>query len=289
MTTSRMLLVDALNIVYRSFYAIAGLATSAGRPTNAVYGFIKTLMQLERIWQPTHWLVVFDGGLPAARLALCPAYKAQRPPMPDALRSQFQPLEAYLDGALIPRARLEGQEADDVLASAAARAAAEGFEVLVVSSDKDLMQIVDERVAMVGPGKVDEKEGPAYILRKTGVRPDQIVDWLSLTGDSSDNIQGVPGVGPKTASKWLSQWESLDGLWQHLDALEPARLRPALVDHREVVLRNARLIRLQRDIECFSALDNLKRQPPDVRRLKTFFEEMEFYSLANKLSEPTLL
>ncbi|MBU4199032.1 MAG: hypothetical protein KKG09_09875 [Verrucomicrobia bacterium] len=287
--TSRVLLVDALNIVYRSFYAIAGLATSSGRPTNAVYGFIKTLMQLERIWQPTHWLVVFDGGVPAERLALCPAYKAQRPPMPDALRAQFQPLETYLDGALIPRARLEGKEADDVLASVAARAAAEGFDVLVVSSDKDLMQIVDERVAMVGPGKVAEREGPDYVLRKTGVRPDQIVDWLALTGDSSDNIQGVPGVGAKTASKWLSQWESLDGLWRNLDALQPDKLRQALVEHREVVLRNVRLIRLQRDIECFSALDALKRHPPDARRLKTFFEDMEFYSLANKLSEPILL
>lgn len=287
--TSRVLLIDALNVVYRAFYAIAGLATSAGRPTNAVYGFIKSLMQLERIWRPTHWLVVFDGGAPAERLALCPAYKAQRPPMPDALRSQFQPLEEYLTGALIPRIRLEGQEADDVLASAAGRAAAEGAEVLVVSSDKDLMQIVDDRVALVTPGKVDEKGGPDYVLRKTGVRPDQIVDWLSLTGDQADNIEGVPGVGAKTAAKWLSQWDSLAGLWRNLAAVEPERLRQALVEHREVVLRNARLIRLQRELACFSALDDLKRQAPDVGRLKKFFEEMEFFSLANKLSEQSLL
>ena len=287
--TSRLLLVDALNIVYRAFYAITGLATSSGRPTNAVYGFIKTLMQLERVWQPTHWLIVFDGGLPPERLALCPDYKAQRPPMPDDLRSQFQPLEMYLDSALIPRARLEGKEADDVLASAADRAAAEGFEVLVVSSDKDLMQIVSERVALVPPGQIGAKAGPDYVLNKAGVRPEQIVDWLALMGDSADNIPGVPGVGAKTASKWLTQWGSIEELWRHLELLKPARLRQALSDHREIVLRNMQLVRLQRDIPCCSSLDGWCRRPPDIRRLKTFFEDMEFYSLANKISEPTLL
>jgi DNA polymerase-1 len=286
---SQLLLVDALNIFYRSFYAIADLATSAGRPTNAVYGFIKTLMQLERVWQPTHWLIVFDGGMPPERLALCPGYKAQRPPMPDALRSQFAPLETYLDSARIPRVRLENKEADDVLASAAARAEEEGFEVIVVSSDKDLMQIVDAHVAMVAPGKLVEKEGPDHVFRKTGVRPDQVVDWLALMGDSADNIPGVPGVGTKTAAKWLGLWGSLDSLWRHLDEIKPDKLRQALLDHREVVLRNARMVRLQRDINSFSSFDTLARRPPDPQRLKMFYEEMEFHSLANKLSEQTLL
>lgn len=283
------MLVDALNIFYRSFYAIAGLATSSGRPTNAVYGFIKTLAQLERIWQPTHWLVAFDGGTPAARLALCPEYKAGRPPMPDALRAQFAPLESYLDGARIPRARLEGQEADDVLASAAARAAAEDAEVLVVSSDKDLLQIVDRQVALVPPGKPAEKEGPEQVFQKTGVRPDQIVEWLALVGDNVDNIAGVPGVGAKTAAKWLAQWNNLENLWQHAAELKPDKLRQALIERRELVLRNVRLIRLQRDLESFASLEILARRPPDERRLKVFYEEMEFHSLAEKISQPALL
>jgi len=286
--TSRLLLVDALNIFYRSFFAVAGLATSSGRPTNAVFGFIKSLMQLERVWQPTHWLIVFDGGMPPERLALCPGYKAQRPPMPDDLRAQFQPLENYLDGARIPRVRIAGKEADDVLASAASRAAGEGLEVLVVSSDKDLMQIVDAQVAMVAPGKSAEKEGPDQVLRKTGVRPDQIVDWLALIGDSADNIPGVPGVGAKTAAKWLGQWGSLDNIWLHQGELKPEKLRQALAEQREVVLRNARMIRLERDLPGFASLADLTRRSPDVRQLKSFFEEMEFHSLANKLGEPTL-
>ena len=286
--TSRLLLVDALNIFYRAFFAVTGLATSSGRPTNAVFGFIKTLMQLERIWQPTHWLIVFDGGMPPERLALCPGYKAQRPPMPDALRAQFQPLEEYLDGARIPRVRIDAKEADDVLASVASRAAGEGFEVLVVSSDKDLMQIVDAQVAMVVPGNVAEKEGPEQVLRKKGVRPDQIVDWLALMGDSADNIPGVSGVGAKTAAKWLGQWESLDNIWLHGSEIKPEKLRQALADQREVVLRNVRMIRLQRDIRSFESMADLTRCPPDVQRLKSFFEEMEFHSMANKLSEQTL-
>jgi 5'-3' exonuclease len=285
----RLLLVDALNLVYRAFFAIADLATAAGRPTNAVFGFVKTMLQLERIWQPTHWLVVFDGGLPPERLALCPDYKANRPAMPDALRVQFPPLEMYLDGARIPRVRLAGKEADDVLASAARQAAAAGWEVLVVSSDKDLMQIVDDRVALVPPGKPEEKEGPERVFSRSGVRPDQVVDWLALMGDSADNIAGVPGVGAKTAAKWLAQWGSLENIWRRRAELQPEKLRQALSAHWEVVLRNARLIKLERDLDCVVSLADLLRRPPDIGRLQNFFKEMEFHSLAHKLSEPSLL
>ena len=284
----RLLLVDALNILYRAFYAISGLSTSSGQPTNAVFGFIKTLMHLERLWQPTHWLVVFDGAAPLARLELFPEYKAQRPPMPTALRSQFKPLEDYLDRARIPRLRLEDQEADDVLASAATRAATENYEVLVVSSDKDLMQIVDERVALVAPSKAQEKVDAPSVFGKTGVWPAQIVDWLALIGDSADNIAGVPGVGAKTAAKWLAQWDSLANIWQHLEELQPAKLRQMLSAHRELVQRNVQLVRLRRDIACWSSFAELCRQPPDEQSLRALFEELEFHSLARQLSTPTL-
>lgn len=289
MIAQRLLLIDALNLIYRAFYAIAGLSTSAGRPTNAIYGFIKTLALLERIWQPAYWLVVFDGGLPPERLALHPSYKAQRPPMPAALHAQIRPLEDYLDAARIPRLRLDGKEADDLLASAAVRGAAANCEVLVVSSDKDLMQIVSERVALLAPGKASEKIGPAQVQRRTGVRPDQIVDWLAMIGDNADNIPGVPGVGAKTAARWLNQWGSWTNIWQHLKELKPDKLRAALSEHEESVLRNINLIRLQQDLECFAALESLRRQPADRPRLQALFQELEFYSLANKLNESTLL
>ena len=185
----------------------------------------------------------------------------------------------------------EGYESDDIIASLVIPNIKSNLKVLpmVVSSDKDLMQIVEPRVAMVTPGKPAEKEGPDQVFRKTGVRPDQVVDWLALMGDNADNISGVPGVGAKTAAKWLAQWNSLDNLWLHAAELQPDKLRQALLEKREVVLRNARLIRLRLDLESFASVEVLARRPPDVPRLRAFYEEMEFHSLAEKISQPMLL
>ena len=286
--SSSLLLVDALGIAYRAFYAIAGLATAAGRPTNALYGFIKTIMQMERIWRPSHKLVVFDGGTPAERLRLLATYKAQRPAMPPALRAQLPLIDAWLDAAAIAHVRLEGQEADDVVASVAVRAAAAGLEVLVASSDKDLLQMVTPAIAVVMPGKAAEKIGAAEVLARTGVRPDQVVDWLALTGDSSDNIPGVPGIGAKTATKLLQQWQSLANVLDRLDAVEPEKTRQALRDHRELLARNLGLLRLQTDIDCGATLADMQARTPDAGGLLAFYEEMEFHTLAKALREPTL-
>ena len=286
--SSSLLLVDALGIAYRAYYAITGLTTADGRPTNAVYGFIKTLMQMERIWRPSHKLVVFDGGTPAARLELLAAYKAQRPAMPPALRAQLPVIDAWLDAAAIAHVRLEGLEADDVVASVAVQAAAAGLDVLVASSDKDLLQMVTPAIVVVTPGKVAEKIGPAEVLAKMGVRPDQIVDWLALTGDSADNIPGVPGIGAKTAVKLLQQWQSLANALDHVDAIEPEKTRRTLREHRELIARNLGLLRLQTDINCGPALADMQARPPDACRLLAFYEEMEFHTLAKALREPTL-
>jgi len=285
---SSLLLVDALGIAYRAYYAITGLTTAAGRPTNAVYGFIKTLMQMERIWRPSHKLVVFDGGTPAERLELLATYKAQRPAMPPALREQLPVIDAWLDAAAIAHVRLEGREADDVVASVAVQAAAAGLDVLVASSDKDLLQVVTPSIAVVTPGKVAEKIGPAEVLAKMGVRPDQMVDWLALTGDSCDNIPGVPGIGAKTATKLLQQWQSLANALDHVDAIEPEKARRTLREHRELIARNLALLRLQTDIDCGAALADMQARPPDAGGLLAFYEKMEFHTLAKALREPTL-
>lgn len=286
---SSLLLVDAYCIAYRAFYAIEGLATTAGKPTNAVYGFIKTMQQLERIWQPTHKLVIFDGGLPAERLELLPAYKAQRPAMPRALREQFPLINDWLDAAQIAHARLEGQEADDVAASVAEQAAAQGLEVLLVSSDKDLLQLVTSSIAAVLPGKAQEKLGPPEVLAKLGVRPDQVVDFLALTGDSSDNIPGVPGIGAKTAAKLLQQWHSLASALEHAASIEPEKVRRGLIEQRALLSRNVRLLRLETQLDCGQSISDLRARPPDTGRLLAFYEELEFHTLAKALREPTLL
>ncbi len=285
---SSLLLVDALGIAYRAFYAIVGLATADGRPTNAVYGFIKTMMQMERIWQPSHKLVVFDGGMPAARLELLATYKAQRPAMPPALRAQLPLIDAWLDAANIAHVRLNGFEADDVVASVAVQAVAAGLGVLVASSDKDLLQMVAPSVTVVMPGKAAEKIGPAEVLAKMGVRPEQVVDVLALTGDSADNIPGVPGIGAKTATKLLQQWQSLANMFDHLENVEPEKMRRTIQEHRALITRNQKMLRLQTDIDCGASLADMQARPPDVGGLLAFYEKMEFHTLAKTLREPAL-
>ena len=203
-STSTFLIIDGTAVAYRAFYAIAGLTSPSGQPTNAVFGFIRMLRQLERNLRPTHRVVVFDGGLPAERVEKCPEYKAQRTPMPDDLRSQFKPMEEFLESARIPAVRVEGQEADDVMATLTRQARAQGWDVVMATSDKDMFQLVTDHVRLVAPSKANEQMGPKEVFEKTGVWPEKVVDWQALTGDTVDNIAGVPGIGAKTAARLLT-------------------------------------------------------------------------------------
>jgi DNA polymerase I len=282
MPENTLLLVDGTAVAYRAYYAIAELSTSAGKPTNAVFGFIKMLQQLEQLWKPTQWTVVFDGGLPEERLTRLPTYKAQRAPIPGSLRAQFADIERYLDLAGVCSIRMEGQEADDVIASLAAAAPS---EVLMATSDKDLYQLIDDRVFMISPTRVGAKIGSKEVFEKTGVPPEKIVEWLALTGDTVDNIPGVPGIGPKTAAKLLAQFGSLENLWAKLNEVASQKLRDALAAHRNEVLRNVELVALRRDLAVPFSLDSMGVRRPDSARLVSFYEELEFSSLAKPLRE----
>jgi DNA polymerase I len=181
--TGSVLIVDGHAMAYRAYYAVRNLSTAAGQPTNALFGFIRMLRQLEAQWRPGRIVVTFDGGSPAHRLEKCPAYKAQRAPMPDDLRAQLPLIHDYLAIAGIPMVLLKGQEADDVMATLADRAAADGATVRLATSDKDLMQLVDERIRIVPPTKTDEELDAAAVVAKTGVRPPR-----SSTGSPSSAI-----------------------------------------------------------------------------------------------------
>jgi len=284
MSADTLLLMDGTGMAYRAFFAIRELATRAGRPTNAVFGFVRLVRQLEARWQPTHWAAVFDGGTPAARLQLLPDYKAQRAAMPAALRSQFEPINAFLERARIPAVRLPAEEADDAMASLTVRARAAGADVLLATSDKDLLQLVSAHVTVVPTTASGAKLGPAEVRARTGVLPERIVEWLALTGDAVDNIPGVPGVGPKTAAKLLAQFGSLDGLWARLAELPVEKTRQALAGHRGVVERNLALIRLRTDLPAPLDWAALRRQPPDAPALQALFAELEFHALARELA-----
>jgi DNA polymerase-1 len=287
MTSSRrrLLLVDGTGAAYRAFYAIMNLSTKAGVPTNAVFGFIKMLKQMEQAWSPTHRCVVFDGGLPAERMAALETYKAQREEMPESLRGQLLLINEYLTAAGIAWTLMGDQEADDVIATLVAKAAGSGAEVLVATSDKDLYQLVDDHVSIVPLTKAGERMGPAEVLAKTGVAAPQTVEWLALIGDSVDNIPGVPGVGPKTASKLLQEFGSLDGLWAGLATIKSDRLREVLASSRSMVERNLGLMRLRRDLPCEPDWLAYEAREPDPARVLPFFDKMEFNGLARELRE----
>lgn len=286
--SNQVLLIDALGVVYRAYYAIPALSTHAGVPTNALLGFIKTVSQLRHVWNPSHCAIVFDGGTPPARRELLPEYKAQRPPMPHAMREQLPLIENYLACAGLAAVRRDLNEADDILAALSSRAESSGMEALVVTSDKDLMQIVTDHVVLLTPGKVDQRADPDAVVSRTGVAPAQIVDWLALIGDSSDNIPGVPGVGPKTATRWLAQYGSIDGILENLPELMPEKSRLALAQNPELVRRNVELVRLQVDLPDLPQLEDLRIKTPDYARLLEFYRTYEFHALERELSAPTL-
>ena len=283
MSANILLLMDGAAMAYRAFYAIQNLSTQAGQPTNAIYGFIRMASQLAARWQPTHRAVVFDAGLPAARMTLLPAYKQQREKMHDTLRSQFPLIEEYLRCAGIAAVRFEGEEADDTMASLAAHATSDNAETLLATSDKDLFQMVGYRVAIVSPASAGERMGPAEVHAKIGVPPWQIVELLALTGDHVDNIPGVPGVGPKTAAKLLADFGSLEKLFAGLDAVAGEKTRAALAAHRAEVERNVRLIRLRTDLVERVDWDALRVQPAATESLREFFLKMELHSLVREL------
>jgi DNA polymerase-1 len=244
-TLKRLLIIDGHAYAYRAFHAIRHLQAPDGKPTNAIYGFIKMTGKMRTFLQPSHLVVVWDGGLAEERLAEHPEYKAQRPPMPIELESQISQIEQYLAAEGLASLCEDGIEADDWIATLAKEAALE-MSVVIASSDKDFMQLVEPRVGLLNPNDKTERIWTADdVVAKAGVRPEQIVDWLSLLGDSVDNIPGVDGIGPKTASDLLRQFTSLEQLYAGLEQVKSTRLREALQNARDVLERNRRLIGLK--------------------------------------------
>lgn len=276
-------------MAYRAFYAIRELATAAGNPTNAVYGFIRMQQQLFRQWAPSHAAVVFDGGLPDERMELLATYKAQREAMPDPLSAQFPLIEEYLNHARIPMLREDKQEADDVMAALTMQACGHGAEVLLATSDKDMYQLVSDKVAVIPPTKSDVRMGTAAVREKTGVEPAAIPEWLALIGDSSDNIPGVPGVGPKTAAKLLNEFGTLEQLYTRLAEVKQEKLRESLRAHREDVMRNLKMTRLRQNVVGAPDWEAWRVGPGEVKGLLAFYRRMEFSSLARELEAPELL
>jgi DNA polymerase-1 len=277
MTPRRFLLVDGHAYAYRAFHAIRHLTGPAGQPTNAIFGFVKMLTRLREVLAPTHLGVVWDGGLSAERVVALPDYKAQRPPMPPDLAGQMDEIAAYLAAVGVASFRQVGVEADDYLALAARRAAASGVSVVIASADKDFMQLVTPNVGLLNPNDATPAVwSEVQVREKTGVEPEQIVDWLSLTGDAVDNIPGVTGVGMKTATALLKQFGSVAAMYRRLDEVASVKLRASLAAREADVRRNQALIRLRDDLPCEFALEKFAAGAADARRLLELFQRWGF-------------
>ena len=282
----RLLIIDGHAFAYRAFYAIRGLLSPSGQPTNAIYGFINMLTKLEAQVLPTHAVVVWDGGLDEERVEKLVDYKAQRDPMPDDMELQLDGMVKYLEAAGWASVCDEGVEADDRIGQLAKRAEGEGIEVVIASSDKDFLQLINDRVKMLNPAdKSGEPIDAAAVVAKTGVRPEQIVDWLSLVGDTADNISGVPGVGIKTAAALLKEFGSLDAVYEHLENVKRDKLRDALVAAEPDVRRNQSLVALKLNLPGEPELADLRRGFQDSAKLEELYEAWGFNTLLNNLRE----
>ncbi|GMV39659.1 MAG: DNA polymerase I [Myxococcales bacterium] len=270
----RLYVLDGANLMFRAFHAIRSLTNSQGMPTNALYGFTSMLLKLLKDEHPDLLAVAFDTSAPTFRHEMSADYKANRAEMPEDLRPQVPYIARIAAGLRIPYLALDGWEADDIIATLTRRALADGIDVFIVSSDKDLMQLVGPHVTMVDT-MVDKRYDVAGVQEKWGVPPSQIRDLLALTGDTSDNIKGVHGIGPKTAAKLLTDFGDLDGVFANLAALKGATLT-RLQEGREDAYRAQALVTLRDDAPVPVTWDELRVSEPDRPALTELFRHLEF-------------
>lgn len=282
-----LLIVDGHAYAYRAFHAIRSLRSPSGRPTNAIYGFVKMLEKIRQAILPEYVTVVWDGGMDAGRMAMLPVYKVHRPEMPGDLRVQLDEIVKYLRAAGLGSECRDGIEADDLIASLAISGAAAGLRVVIASSDKDFMQLVSAQVGLLNPG---DKTGAIWtaehVLAKAEVEPGQVVDWLALTGDAVDNISGVPGVGAKTAAKLLKQFGSISVLYNRLAEVSSDKLRESLSKSAEIVRRNVQMVQLKMDLPVNNMLAEALVKLPDGPRLRELYQQWGFKGLLASLPEP---
>ncbi|HYZ89553.1 MAG TPA: DNA polymerase I [Myxococcales bacterium] len=278
-------LVDGSHAIFRAYHALPHLSTRQGVPTNAVYGFTTMLLRAIREGSPTHLAVAFDEEGKQARSAIYAEYKATRGAPPDDLSPQFPLVRRVLEALNVPAVGMPGWEADDVIATLARRARSLGWEVVIVTGDKDLLQLVDGGVRCYD-SMYEKWYGPAEVEEKWGVPPHLVADLLALTGDKIDNVPGIPGVGEKTAAALLKEFGSLDQVLARADEIKKPKLRENALANLETVRRGRKLIELQGDLPIPVQLDDLVRRPLNEGKARTLFTELEFVRLINDLPRP---
>lgn len=290
--SEKLFLVDGSALYYRSYFAFIRnpLINSRGENTSATFGFLNTMVRLITEEQPHYIAVVFDTGEPTFRHKVYPEYKATRERMPEEMRAQYPRLVDTMKKLNFVLLEKDGYEADDIIGTLAKKFGSSGMDVYIMSGDKDMAQLVDDHIFLYAIGKGNQgaeiigKEG---VYKKFGVYPHQIVDWLALMGDSSDNIPGVPKVGPKTATSLLAEYDSLENLYRHIDELKKSKVKENLIVHRDKAFLSYELATIKTDVPMEVGLDDLKLRLWDPRVAVTVTRELEFNRLAERMSRLT--
>ncbi len=277
-------LVDGSGYIFRAYFAIPPRSTSEGVPTNATFGFTNMLVKLLRDSDADAIAVIFDAGAKTFRNDIYPAYKAHRPEPPEDLIPQFSAIREATRAFNLPCIELDGYEADDLIATYARQAKAAGAEVTIVSSDKDLMQLVDGGIAMLDPMK-DRLIGRDEVVEKFGVQPEKVVDVQALAGDSTDNVPGVPGIGIKTAAQLITEYGDLETLLERAGEIKQVKRREKLIENAELARISKQLVRLDPEVPVTVSLDGFTLKQPVAEDLRAFLERYEFRSLLRRLSD----
>ncbi|MDD5477197.1 MAG: DNA polymerase I [Candidatus Omnitrophica bacterium] len=286
MAEKSLFLIDATAFCYRAFYALSGLSTSSGQQTNAIYGFLNILNKILKEQKPDYLVCCFDVSRDTFRLAKFAQYKMQRRPMPDGLASQIPIIKEIVAAYGIPIFEKKGFEADDIIAQLARSAAAKKIAVTIVSSDKDILQLVGKRISVFSPYKDSGVlYDPVKVKERFGVAPEKISDIIALMGDDADNIPGVPGIGEVTAKKLILEFGSLDKLLKNISKVEPEKIREALAGHIERIKLNKELISLNQEVAMKLDLKKAKIGQPNYAELSRIFKKLEFKKLLGELPD----
>jgi len=287
----RLFLIDGHAMFYRSYFAFIRnpLINSKGENTSAVYGFVNSLMKIMADEKPDYIAVVFDTSEPTFRHKKFKEYKATREKMPDEMRDQFPKIVEMIQAFNVPIVELHGYEADDIIGTLAKKAEEHGIETMMVTGDKDFMQLLSALTKMykVGTGKDVEIVDPASLKEKLGLTPKQVRDYLALMGDSSDNIPGVPKVGQKTALELISQFGSLDNIYEKIDEVSKPALKKNLQEFKNQAYLSQELVTIDTEVPVDTDIESLKRDNAEAEKLASLFEEMEFRTLIGRIAQFT--
>ena len=277
-----LFLIDGNNYVFRAFYAIPSLTNSKGFPTNAIYGFATMLIRIIKEWKPDYIAVAFDVKGPTFRHEAYELYKATRRAMPETLIPQIPYIKDMIRGFSIPVLEKQGIEADDVIGTLARRYSEQGMKVVIVSGDKDMMQLVGENVVIIDTMK-DKVYDATAVREKFGVPPEKVVEIMGLTGDASDNIPGAPGIGPKGALRLIEEYGTIENVLQNVDRIKNAKAKECIRSYREQIIMSRELARIRTDEDIPFELADSRSDNPDREVLKDLFKEFEFSSLLQEL------